>query len=695
MSIVDYWDNVLSSGPIQVIGYRGTEDDFPFDLYQFLLTTIREADQRDVALLWRWLQPMNLHWKAQYTQIKSVIQLKSPELCPVDLLDHLRKDVGIMDDLGYIWGVLDEAEKRRLIKFFVRFLRYRSSTFGLIEMISTMTGEPVIVRGYFYYRWIISGDLDSEQETAIGREDDGYDPWLIAESGVTVGVNPDLVTINYINDEDMQYIFTIDNFVSETTELPIPTTVLIKYTGSVEPIEAVVVEESSGYKLYLPINESFSQSNTFTITGGNNVICDEYSESNQDTTSPLGNGSITVVGQSLTGDGNYLSEVEFYLSITGSPTGNVVANLYTHTGTFGVIGLPGTLLATSDDVDVTSLTGVLTMTTFTFDETFELVDGTNYFIVLEYSGGDGSNYINVGYDESSPSHNGNFVKFAGSPEFTWTSDSASDVVFSMTSLVPTVVISDLSEEPSDFQISSEPGDSTFDILIEDDGDLNRDMVKALAKFSRPLSERIYILYYLLIERFEDVEEWETDLGTAIYADNQVVLGDVAEETRIRLIQTGADEHSDYTVTVKAQFGVVDKYVQIRFMRSSSGDYYFFEITPALPPTIPVGTWRLVRVVSGIGGGTTVLDSGNLEWADVDVDYMWRIDCNTSERSGGNIQLIRVYQDENLVVEYADDPIPWSGNVHGTVEMVVEDGGDLTVSSVFINSIPMGYDYIGP
>ena len=61
MAIVDYWNNPLVVAPTQVIGFRGDIEDFPHDLYSFLLSTIREADQADVALIWRWLQPMQQH----------------------------------------------------------------------------------------------------------------------------------------------------------------------------------------------------------------------------------------------------------------------------------------------------------------------------------------------------------------------------------------------------------------------------------------------------------------------------------------------------------------------------------------------------------------------------------------------------------------------------------------------------------
>jgi hypothetical protein len=522
MAIVDYWDNPLVVAPTQVIGYRGDIEEFPHDLYSFLLSTIREADREDVGLIWRWLQPMQQHWESQYASILSIMQLKSPELCPEEFLDYLRKDIGIMDDLAYLWGVMTTAEKRRFIKFFVRFLRFRSSSFGATEMISTMTGQPARIFGYFNFRWIISGDAASERETAIGREDDGYDPWLISESVLSVGAIPNYVEHATPGGIPVVYTFQIDNLLDTTEERPFPEWIFIKHLGTGVTVRARIV----------------------------------------------------------------------LLTLPFPPYSWNVA--YTEPG-----------------------------------ETF---------------------------------------------------------------LQPS---SDLSDEPTDFRLSWEPDDLVYDIIMEDDGTLNRDMIVGLARFSRPMSERVYIRYYNFIELFDsdDVgENWTTDAGTATFTEGQVVLSDGAVDTKIRLTKTGADEYDDYALTVKMKQGVAEKYAQIRFMRQAVDDYYYLQIEPATVPNIPPGTWNLVRVV---GGGTTVLASGTLEWLDLDVDYVWRIECVTSDRPGGQVQYIRIYQDENLLGEVADDPIPWGGNVEGTVEIVSEVAGSVTASRVLIHPLPMEFDYVGP
>lgn len=152
-----------------------------------------------------------------------------------------------------------------------------------------------------------------------------------------------------------------------------------------------------------------------------------YSESNQDSTVALGNGTNTGIGQSFTATAGLLSKARFYLSKTGSPTGNITAKLYAHSGTLGVNSVPtGAALATSNTVAASSLTGSLTLTDFYFPSTwFTLVNATNYVVTVEYNGGDGSNFVNVGYDGSAPTHGGNYSVNTG----TWAADVLRDVCF--------------------------------------------------------------------------------------------------------------------------------------------------------------------------------------------------------------------------------------------------------------------------
>lgn len=131
--------------------------------------------------------------------------------------------------------------------------------------------------------------------------------------------------------------------------------------------------------------------------------CADYTT--QDSTQSIG-GSLTndAVGQSFAGNAGELANALFYLKKTGSPSGDITAKVYAHSGTFGSSSVPtGTALATSETIDIADVTGTYAEYVFRFnqvttDNNITLASGTNYVVTVEYSGGDGSNYLDVGYD---------------------------------------------------------------------------------------------------------------------------------------------------------------------------------------------------------------------------------------------------------------------------------------------------------
>jgi len=114
-----------------------------------------------------------------------------------------------------------------------------------------------------------------------------------------------------------------------------------------------------------------------------------------------------------------------------SPTGSAYAKLYAHTGTFGTsTGKPtGDPLATSAALDVSTLTESYELKEFSsFTGTLTLSNGTPYFITIEYSGGDATNYLYVGADSSSPSHEGASAAKLVSTSL-WGGSSSYDMIF--------------------------------------------------------------------------------------------------------------------------------------------------------------------------------------------------------------------------------------------------------------------------
>lgn len=116
-------------------------------------------------------------------------------------------------------------------------------------------------------------------------------------------------------------------------------------------------------------------------------------------------------GQSFTCDlAARVDSVKFKLYKVGSPTGNCYALIYAHAGTYGSSSVPtGSALATSDAVDVTSITADTTWIKFTFSgaNKIRLETATYYVVTFQFAGGDASNNIAIVTDITTASHDGN------------------------------------------------------------------------------------------------------------------------------------------------------------------------------------------------------------------------------------------------------------------------------------------------
>jgi hypothetical protein len=127
----------------------------------------------------------------------------------------------------------------------------------------------------------------------------------------------------------------------------------------------------------------------------------EYSDTNQDTDVSL-NATNKKVGQTflcLDSESPWVSHAKFFLKKTGSPTGNMYARLYATSG-----GDPtGSPLVSSEPIAASTVGGTYALVTFEFEDPYEISITTDYAIAIEYEDGDGSDYITVGVDDSSPS----------------------------------------------------------------------------------------------------------------------------------------------------------------------------------------------------------------------------------------------------------------------------------------------------
>lgn len=136
-------------------------------------------------------------------------------------------------------------------------------------------------------------------------------------------------------------------------------------------------------------------------------------------TPPTTNNSGSLSSVSATGRGEVIKNnecdfklisIQFMLNKTLAPTGNANAVVYNATGTidsmnvnsFSNTGTTGAALATSDNLDVSTLTTTMQLITLPFSggNQISLAKGGLYALVLEYLGGDASNFINMAVTSS-------------------------------------------------------------------------------------------------------------------------------------------------------------------------------------------------------------------------------------------------------------------------------------------------------
>lgn len=148
---------------------------------------------------------------------------------------------------------------------------------------------------------------------------------------------------------------------------------------------------------------------------------------------------------------NLLSHVRLVMSKIGSPTGSAYVKIYAVTGTHGSSATPtGAVLATSDPIDVSLLSGADAYRYFYFVDAYgdnsrlKLQANTVYAIELEYTGGTGANYVDT-RTSTYLTHLGNrFRRAAG----VYTVVSTSDLAFEVFGSVPPVAPLQLPSEPT-------------------------------------------------------------------------------------------------------------------------------------------------------------------------------------------------------------------------------------------------------
>lgn len=177
----------------------------------------------------------------------------------------------------------------------------------------------------------------------------------------------------------------------------------------------------SGKIVVVDVSDPSSPSIVQTI--GTNPIDNDISKRNSGIAL---DDTIDGVAQTLRVYQQTISKITVSIAATGSPTGMVVAKIYNTANTFGTNSIPtGTVLATSNPIDVSTLSDSYTNVDFIFRPSEKIQLGGSFkAISIEYSDGSSDDYISIGTDTTS-SYEGYFSYLRGS----WNSENSQDMVF--------------------------------------------------------------------------------------------------------------------------------------------------------------------------------------------------------------------------------------------------------------------------
>ena len=160
------------------------------------------------------------------------------------------------------------------------------------------------------------------------------------------------------------------------------------------------------------------------------TLIDSYSEAHHRNATVSFNDYRTKIGQVFTPSVSaYLRSCKFYISKENSPTGTIVAKLYTVNGTPGSTAVAtGSPLAVSAEVNVSTLSPWPKLALAAFDFTpngYLMSAGVPYAIVMEYSGGSSTNTVPVGKDNAG-THPGHKIDVERG---VWIADAGMDAIF--------------------------------------------------------------------------------------------------------------------------------------------------------------------------------------------------------------------------------------------------------------------------
>lgn len=141
-------------------------------IYDFILKSLRESDQKNGKLLERYLDGPQDVWTAIQEKIFSLKTLWDYTKIDDELLKYMKNIVGWTTELDYITDHMSYEQLRRLISISVAFWKKRGTEDSIEDILRFILFVDVRIITWFDYRWLID-------ENYLTLENRGFDTWLL------------------------------------------------------------------------------------------------------------------------------------------------------------------------------------------------------------------------------------------------------------------------------------------------------------------------------------------------------------------------------------------------------------------------------------------------------------------------------------------------------------------------------------
>lgn len=182
MAIQDLVGNPIAAGTTgQVLGYiepPEAAETLPLRMYRFLLEPIRLEDAKAEGALFvkRFLEGPQSLWATIQARIFALKDLWSITDIEDAHLIYLKRILGWTPEYDSITDALDADQLRKLLATSVRLWKTRGPEDTLISVLQLTTGVRMRIWNWFDFRFVLD-------ETGVGEDHDGRDPWLISLPG--------------------------------------------------------------------------------------------------------------------------------------------------------------------------------------------------------------------------------------------------------------------------------------------------------------------------------------------------------------------------------------------------------------------------------------------------------------------------------------------------------------------------------